>query len=259
MRNKFLKKFLIIVFLLLIPVLVNSQPEPLQIPDISINFNNNEGFSTTLTPTLEIFLIITVLSIAPSLLMLLTSFTRIVIVLGFTRQALGTRQAPPNQVLVALALFLTIMIMFPIFTNIYDNAITPYNEGIIGYEEAVERTWEHFQTFMLNEITAHKNQDNIFMLASALNVEISDIADTPFQILIPSFVLSELEISFKMGILIYLPFIIVDMIVASILLSMGMMMIPPVLISLPFKLLLFVLINGWDLLVGSLVRSFSGG
>ncbi|BBE31299.1 flagellar biosynthetic protein FliP [Tepiditoga spiralis] len=227
------------------------------IPGISININqNNTG---TLTPTLLIILIISVLSIAPGLLMMLTSFTRIVIVMGFLRQAIGTRQAPPNQVLVSIALLLTIMIMYPTFNNVYEKAIVPYNNGTIGYEKAFENTWTEFKTFMLREITYHKNQDDIYMLASSLKVKIKDIKDTPFQILVPAFALSELEIAFKMGILIYLPFIIVDMVVASVLLSMGMMMIPPILISLPFKLLLFVIINGWDLLMGSLINSFAGG
>ncbi|HOO74388.1 MAG TPA: flagellar type III secretion system pore protein FliP [Tepiditoga sp.] len=228
-----------------------------QVPGLSIEINPTEP--TNLTPTLVILLALTVLSVAPSLLMMLTSFTRITIVFGFLRQALGTRQSPPNQVLVALALFLTIMIMFPVFNSVYNDAIVPYNDNKIGYEEAIDITWGNFKDFMLREIVSHKNQDNIFMLASSMKYEIKSIEDTPFQILVPAFALSEIEIAFKMGILIYIPFIIVDMVVASILLSMGMMMIPPVLISLPFKVLLFVLINGWDLLIGSLVRSFAGG
>jgi flagellar biosynthetic protein FliP len=228
----------------------------LTLPNIDIKVDSS---GQDLTPAITIFLIITVLSLAPSFLMLMTSFTRIAVVLSFVKQAIGARQAPPNQVVVALALFLTILIMFPVFSNVYNKAIVPYNSGTIGYEKAVERTWNEFKTFMLREIVNHKNQDNIYMLAQSTNIEIKDINDTPFQVLIPAFALSELEISFKMGILIYLPFIIVDMVVASILLSMGMMMIPPVMISMPFKILLFVLVNGWDLLIGSLVRSFSGG
>lgn len=256
MIKKDLKKIIFIIILLLIPTIFTTQVNIPQIPDISIDFEETQN---TLTPVLEILLAITILSVAPGFLMLLTSFTRIVVVLSFVRQAIGTRQAPPNQVLVALALFLTIMIMYPIFNNVYNDAIIPYTNEEIGYEEAWDTGWNEFRTFMLNQIVSHRNQDNIFMLASNLGVEINDISETPFQILIPAFALSELEISFKMGILIYMPFIIVDMLVASVLLSMGMMMIPPILISLPFKVLLFVVVNGWDVLVGSLVRSFTGG
>ncbi len=151
--------------------------------------------------------------------------------------------------------------MSPVFNQIYQNAIIPYTEEKISYTQMFENTWNPIKKFMINEIVAHKNQDNVFMLASSVHKEIKNINDTPPEILIPAFALSELEISFKMGVLIYIPFIIVDMVVASILLSMGMMMIPPIMISMPFKLLLFILVNGWDLLIGGLIRSFqtSGG
>jgi len=228
-------------------------------PLIDIQINNNNDGTNILTPTLTILLVVTVLSLAPGFLMLFTSFTRIVIVLGFVRQALGTRQSPPNQVLLALALFLTIMIMFPVFNGVYQKAILPYNEGTIGYKEAIEITMGEFKTFMISQIVAHKNEDDIYMLSSAMNVSISNIEETPFNILVPAFAISELEIAFKMSILIYLPFIIIDMVVASILLSMGMIMIPPVLISLPFKIMIFVMVNGWDLLISGLVKSFTGG
>lgn len=204
-------------------------------------------------------MIVTVLSLAPGFLMLFTSFTRIVVVLSFLRQAMGTRQAPPNQVMLALALFLTIMIMFPVFNGVYQEAIVPYNQNEISYEEAIQISWQQFKNFMISEIVAHKNEDDIYMLASSMGETIDNIEDTPFQILVPAFAISELEIAFKMSILLYLPFIIVDMVVASILLSMGMIMIPPILISLPFKIMIFVMVNGWDLLIGGLVRSFVRG
>lgn len=204
-------------------------------------------------------MIVTVLSLAPGFLMLFTSFTRIVVVLSFLRQAMGTRQAPPNQVMLALALFLTIMIMFPVFNGVYQEAIVPYNQNEISYEEAIQISWQQFKNFMISEIVAHKNEDDIYMLASSMGETIDKIEDTPFQILVPAFAISELEIAFKMSILLYLPFIIVDMVVASILLSMGMIMIPPILISLPFKIMIFVMVNGWDLLIGGLVRSFVRG
>ncbi len=150
--------------------------------------------------------------------------------------------------------------MFPVFNAVYQKAILPYNEGTIGYKEAIEIATGEFKTFMLSQIVAHKNEDDIYMLSSAMNISISNIEETPLNILIPAFAISELEIAFKMSILIYLPFIIIDMVVASILLSMGMIMIPPpVLISLPFKIMIFVMVNGWDLLISGLVKSFTGG
>lgn len=257
MTIKLIKKIIIIILLLSISTFLFSQEIP-QTPSLNIQINP-EGDINTLSPTLTIFLIVTLLSLAPGFLMLFTSFTRIVVVLSFVRQAMGTRQAPPNQVMLALALFLTIMIMFPIFNNVYQNAIIPYNNGEIGYEEAIQITWDQFKNFMISEIVAHKNEDDIYMLSSAMSIELNDIQQTPFQILVPAFAISELEIAFKMSILIYLPFIIIDMVVASILLSMGMIMIPPILISLPFKIMIFVMVNGWDLLIGGLVRSFTGG
>ncbi|UYP00434.1 flagellar type III secretion system pore protein FliP [Oceanotoga sp. DSM 15011] len=255
MKSILNKKFFIILFIIFINIL--SFSENIGLPDISIDIQQTQP--NTLNPVLEIVLIITVISIAPGLLMLLTSFTRLVVTMGFLRQALGTRQAPPNQVLVALALFLTIMIMYPTFDRVYNEAIIPYNNQEIGYEEVIEKAYNPFKDFMLREIIDHKNQDNIILLANSTNTQIQNIEDTPFQILIPAFALSELEISFKMGLLLYIPFILVDMVVASILLSMGMIMIPPVLISLPFKIMLFIIVNGWDLVIGSLVRSFGGG
>jgi flagellar biosynthetic protein FliP len=257
MKSRIIKILVVLGLFLTIVSLTFSQ-QTSNSPLIDIRINNSEGTSI-LTPTLTILLIVTVLSLAPGFLMLFTSFTRIVIVLGFVRQAMGTRQSPPNQVLLALALFLTIMIMFPVFNAVYQKAILPYNEGTIGYKEAIEIATGEFKTFMLSQIVAHKNEDDIYMLSSAMNISISNIEETPLNILIPAFAISELEIAFKMSILIYLPFIIIDMIVASILLSMGMIMIPPVLISLPFKIMIFVMVNGWDLLISGLVKSFTGG
>jgi flagellar biosynthetic protein FliP len=253
------KIFLLIIFLMIF--FIGSAQEPLPIPEISINIGGNTPGPNTLIPTLEILLLLAVLSLAPSLIMMLTSFMRIIIVLSFLRTAMGSRQAPPNQVLIGIALILTFLIMSPVFNEIYQKAIIPYSEEKISYTQMFENTWNPIKKFMINEIVAHKNQDNVFMLAASVHKELKDINNTPPEILIPAFALSELEISFKMGVLIYIPFIIVDMVVASILLSMGMMMIPPIMISMPFKLLLFILVNGWDLLIGGLIRSFqiSGG
>ncbi|GAB6189439.1 flagellar type III secretion system pore protein FliP [Marinitoga arctica] len=260
MKMTFNKKLFLIIFFLLI-FFVGSAQEPLPIPEISINIGGATPGPNTLIPTLEILLLLSVLTLAPSFIMMFTSFMRIIIVLSFLRTAMGSRQAPPNQVLIGIALILTFLIMSPIFTKIYEEAIIPYSEEKIGYTEMFEKTWLPIKNFMISEIVAHKNQDNVFMLASSVHKEIKNINEVSPEILIPAFALSELEISFKMGVLIYIPFIIVDMVVASILLSMGMMMIPPIMISMPFKLLLFILVNGWDLLIGGLIRSFqvSGG
>ncbi|KLO22394.1 flagellar biosynthesis protein FliP [Marinitoga sp. 1197] len=259
--KKCLNKKYILIILFLFLFFIGSAQEPLPIPEITINIGGNTPGPNTLIPTLEILLLLSILTLAPSFIMMFTSFMRIIIVLSFLRTALGSRQAPPNQVLIGIALILTFLIMSPVFNQIYQNAIIPYSEEKISYTQMFENTWNPIKNFMINEIVSHKNQDNIFMLASSVKKEIKNVNDTPPEILIPAFALSELEISFKMGVLIYIPFIIVDMVVASILLSMGMVMIPPIMISIPFKLLLFILVNGWDLLIGGLIRSFqtSGG
>ncbi|OQY10253.1 MAG: flagellar biosynthetic protein FliP [Marinitoga sp. 4572_148] len=261
MKKIYNNKKLVLIILFLFIFFIGSAQEPIPIPEISIQVGGNTPGPDTLIPTLEILLLISVISLAPSFIMMFTSFMRIIIVLSFLRTAMGSRQAPPNQVLIGIALILTFLIMSPIFNKIYNEAIIPYTEEKISYTQMFERTWNPIKNFMIGEIVAHKNQDNVFMLAASVHKEIKNINDTPPEILIPAFALSELEISFKMGVLIYIPFIIVDMVVASILLSMGMMMIPPIMISMPFKLLLFILVNGWDLLIGGLIRSFqiSGG
>lgn len=186
--------------------------------------------------TLEILLLITVLALAPSILVLMTSFTRIIVVFSFLRNALGTRQTPTNQILIGLSLFLTFFIMEPVFKDIYNYALQPYMNGEIGYEEMFKRAMVPIRGFMIKQIKIHHNEDNIDMLLESLKrPKVKNIEDTPTSVLIPAFVISELEIAFKMGILLYIPFILVDMIVASILLAMGMIMVPPVLVSLPSK------------------------
>ncbi|ANQ53864.1 flagellar biosynthesis protein FliP [Thermosipho sp. 1063] len=247
----------VVILLLLLSFFVFAQNE-MPLPGISLQITPTQQ-PRELVNTLEILLLLTILSLAPSILILFTSFTRIIIVFSFVRNALGTRQTPPNQVLIGLALFLTFFIMQPVWNDVYNNAITPYLNSEIGYEEMFSRTMDRFRTFMLTEIKVHHNEDNIFMLAENVGQNISDIEKTPNSILIPAFIIGELEIGFKMGILLYVPFIVMDMVVASILLSLGMIMIPPVLVSLPFKILLFVLVNGWDMLIGSLIKSFGGG
>lgn len=248
------KRWLVLALLLIVSLSFAQEEVPF--PSISIRVNPPQN-QRDLVVTLEILLILTVLTLAPSILVLFTSFTRIIVVFSFLRNALGTRQTPPNQVLVGLALFLTFFIMQPVWNDIYNDALTPYLNGKIGYQEMFDRTMNRVRQFMINELKNHHNEDNVFLLASSVGSKLNKVEDAPNSVIIPAFVLGELEIGFKMGILLYVPFIVIDMVVASVLLSMGMIMIPPVLVSLPFKVLLFIAVNGWDLLVGGLIKSFA--
>jgi flagellar biosynthetic protein FliP len=216
-----------------------------------LSLDVGEGGSAT-ARMIQIIALITLLSVAPSLLMMVTSFTRIVIVLSFVRTALGTATTPPNQVLIALAMFLTFFIMAPTFKASYEQGISPLIEEKISEEEAFKKTAEPFHKFMLFHVR-EKDLD-LFMSISKTKVEKPQM--TPYEVLIPAFMISELRRAFEIGFLIFVPFLIIDMLVASILMAMGMMMLPPVVISLPFKLIFFVLVDGWYMVAGSLVRSF---
>lgn len=215
-----------------------------------ISYSNGDG---DLSGAIKILLVLTVISLAPSILIMLTSFTRIIIVLHFVRQAIGTQTVPPNQVLVGLALFLTLFIMRPVFVEINDNAIKPLDAGEITQEEALENGLEPLREFMYGQTQA--KDLNLFLEISD-NEDATSVDDVPFEVLVPSFILSELRTAFIIGFLIYIPFIIIDMVVASVLMSMGMMMLPPTTISMPFKILLFILADGWDLVIGNLVKTF---
>ena len=206
-----------------------------------------------LAVVLQIFLLMTILSLAPAILIMLTSFTRIVIVLSLLRRALGTMQMPPNQVIIGLALFLTFFIMTPVWQAINQNALQPYLDDKIGQEEALQNAAEPLRKFMFKQT---REKDLALFVNIAKMERPKNIDDIPLSVLIPSFIISEVKTAFQIGLLLYVPFLIIDMVVASVLLSMGMMMLPPIMISLPFKLMLFVLSDGWNLLVGSLVRSF---
>ncbi len=219
---------------------------------VSIGIAAGDGES--LASVMQILLILTVLSLAPSILIMLTSFTRCVIVLHFVRAAIGTQTVPPNQVLVGLALFLTFYIMAPTFNQVYTDAIEPLSNNEISVEEAYEAGIEPLRDFMLKQ-TADKDLKTFVDIARLENVESYD--DIPITVIIPSFILSELRIAFIIGFLIYLPFIVIDMVVASTLMSMGMMMLSPTIISLPFKLLLFVMADGWNLVIKNLVLTFN--
>jgi len=218
---------------------------------LNISYNNNG--ESGLSANIKILIFLTIISLAPSILIMMTSFTRIIIVLHFTRAALNTQTAPPNQVIVGLSLFLTLFIMGPIFTQINETAIKPLDAGEITQEQALETGLKPLREFMYKQ-TQTKDIKLFLDIAQITDVETQE--DVPTTVLIPSFIISELRAAFIMGFLIYIPFIIIDMVVASTLMSMGMMMLPPTTISMPFKILLFVLADGWNLIIGNLVKTF---
>jgi flagellar biosynthetic protein FliP len=220
-------------------------------PSITIDLGSGTRGQTAVV--LQILALLTVLSLAPALFIMVTSFTRIVIVLAFLRQALGTQQVPPNQILISLAVFLTIFVMAPVGQTVYTDAIQPMLAEQITYEQAWTKGSAPIRTFMLNQVR-EKDLDLFVQLAKLPKP--ASLGDIPTHVVVPAFILSELRIAFQIGFLIYIPFLIVDMVVASVLMSMGMMLLPPVVISLPFKLILFVLADGWYLVVGSMVKSF---
>lgn len=217
-----------------------------------LNIDGVEGGSAA-ARMIQIILLLTIISLAPSILVMVTSFIRIVVVLAFMRTALGLQTTPPNQVLVALALFMTFFIMAPTMEKAYEDGILPLIEESITERQALERTAQPFRLFMLKHVR-DKDLELFMNMVPDLTVEVPE--ETPYRVLIPAFMISELKRAFEIGFLLFIPFLIIDMLVASTLMAMGMMMLPPVLISLPFKLIFFVLIDGWYMLVGSLVRSF---
>ena len=209
-----------------------------------------------ISTTLEILFLFTVLTIAPSILVMTTSFARIAIVLSFLRRALATQQTPPNNILNAMALILTFMIMTPTWSRVYNDALGPYLDNEIPQQEAFTKGMTPIREFMFNQV--RKKDIQLFLdISKTTNVKTRE--DVPTMVLVPAFTVSELTRAFKMGFLIYLPFFIIDMVVASVLMSMGMMMLPPILVSLPFKILMFVLVDGWNLVIAELVRSFYAG
>tara|TARA_B100000674_G_C37933800_1_gene959262 strand:+ start:964 stop:1722 length:759 start_codon:yes stop_codon:yes gene_type:complete len=222
------------------------------IPGINISVDQADTPSQVAT-TLQIVFLLTLLTLAPALLIMTTSFTRFVIVFSFLRQALGTPQTPSNQIVVGLALFLTIFVMMPVYQDINENALQPYLDNRITQEIFLERTSVPVKRFM-QQYTREKDLA-LFMKITNLPRP-RTIDDVPVWVVIPAFVLSELKTAFQIGFVIYIPFLVIDMVVASVLMAMGMMMLPPIMISLPFKLMLFVLVDGWHLLVGSMVKSF---
>lgn len=204
--------------------------------------------------SLQIVFILTVLALAPSILIMTTAFTRIIVVLSFLRQALGTRELPPNQILVGLALFMTAFIMAPVWNQINANALAPYTAGTIKQEEALRRAADPLRGFMLKQT---REKDIALFVYASKGPKPASPKDVPMTILIPAFIISELKTAFIIGFVLYIPFLVIDMVVASILMSMGMMMLPPQMVSMPFKLILFVLVDGWYLIIKSLVGTFA--
>ena len=211
-----------------------------------------------LSSTIQVMLVLTVLSLAPAVLLMTTCFVRIVVVLGLLRQAVGTQQLPPSQVITSLALFLTLLVMTPVWKAVYDDAIVPYRNQQIGLDEAWTAGAAPIRRFMSMQIERSKNSDDVwlFMRYVPQSTTPKSYDDVPIQALLPAFMLSELKTSFLIGFQIYLPFLIIDLVVAAVTVSMGMLMVPPAMISLPFKLILFVLLDGWHLVVGMLLESF---
>ena len=239
----------ILIALLLATAVLFAQS--VEVPTMNFSLSSPDS-PKQLVSSLNVLALLTLLFLAPSILLVMTTFTRFVIVFGFLRTALGTQQVPPTQVLVMLALILTIFVMEPIGTKAYEQGIKPYVEEKISYEEAYIRTTEPFKNFMIRN-TREKDLALFVRIRKMENP--STIADVPLSVIVPAFVISELKTAFEIGFLLFLPFLVIDMVVASILMSMGMMMLPPVMISLPFKILVFVLIDGWNLLIGNLIAS----
>ncbi len=252
------KQYLVLILIIFILFSLNIDTyaqEGFNIPDISLDISspNQSGEGSDLVLSLRILGLLTVLSLAPAIVIMFTSFTRVIIVFSIIKRALSIRNMPPNQVLIGLAIFLTIFIMAPVWQTVNTEALQPYLNEEISIDQAYNRTEEPLRDFMFKQTS----EDSI-----ALFVEMSEMerpenqADIPLYVLIPAFLTNEIKIAFQIGFMIYIPFLMIDMIVASILMSMGMMMLPPVIISLPFKILLFVLVDGWHLIINSLVQTF---
>ncbi|MCX7984347.1 MAG: flagellar type III secretion system pore protein FliP [Bacteroidetes bacterium] len=249
---KWFVSIIVLVALLLCASVVQAQQTPLPLPKVSIEVGKSTS-PQEVAVTLQILFLMTILSLAPALLILTTSFTRIVIVLHFVKQAMGTPQMPPSQVLVGLALFLTFFIMAPAWNRVYTDALSPYMNNKITAQQAYEKGIQPIREFMFK----HTREEDLALFMQMAQIKKPETrADLPTYILIPAFALSELRAGFQIGFLIFIPFLIIDLMVASILMSLGMMMLPPVMISLPFKILLFVLVDGWHLVVYSVLTSY---
>ncbi len=243
----------IVPFIALLLVLAPHGAAAVNLPTLSFGVKD-AATPAEVSTALQVLFVLTILTVSPAILLMTTAFTRIVIVLSFVRQAMGTQNTPPNQVLLGLALFLTFFVMAPAFNKINTEALQPYMQETITQQQAMERSVNVMRDFMFSQVQESELQLFIDITEEEQPANKKDISS---MILIPAFMLSELKRSFQMGFMIYVPFLVIDMLVASVLMSMGMMMLPPIVISLPFKLLLFVLVDGWQLVIGSLMKSFS--
>ena len=246
MRNKYFWLPLVMLFMLWLPDISMAQGLPM------VTVNSGKG-GQQYSLTLQLLGLMTVLTLLPSILLMMTSFVHIIIVLSILRQALGTGQTPPNTVLVGLALFLTFFIMTPVFDDVYANAIAPYMNGTLPFEKALAKAEVPVRDFMMLQT---REDDIAMFMQIAQRKEVASAAEVPFTTLVPAFLTSELKSAFMIGFMVYIPFVVIDLIVSSVLMSMGMMMLSPMIISMPFKLMLFVLVDGWTLLMGSLASSF---
>lgn len=242
-----------LLLLILILIFGISQPSSAQGPITGITFGTGEGTGATVD-TVRLMIFLTILSLAPSFLIMTTSFTRIIVVLSFLRNALGTQQTPPNTLLIGLALFLTLFVMQPVYSVIMEDAMTPFMAEEMAQQEAFDIAGTHLKDFMLRQT---REKDLALFLRASGSENVAEPMDLPLTTVIPAFALSELKTAFSIGFIIFIPFLVIDMVVSSILMSMGMFMLPPVMISLPFKVLLFVLVDGWYLVVESLLKSFA--
>ena len=248
-----------LVFILIVVMTINfaagmivfAEGETFDIPGISIQVNQPDT-NQEVADSIKIIALLTILGLAPSILIMMTCFTRFIIVLSFLRKAMSLQATPPNQVLVGLALFLTLFVMMPVITEVIDTAYEPFSKGEISQEVALENAQKPIKEFMLKQV---RSKDLALFLKISNNEDIESIDNVPISALIPAFIISELKTGFQIGFLLFIPFIVIDMIVASTLMALGMMMLPPVMISLPFKILLFVLVDGWHLIVEKLILS----
>lgn len=264
-RKKRFKRLIIFTgILVVIFCLIGGQA--LAEPTVSITKDGvNIGASSNpkeVSSSIQLLVMLTVLAVAPSILIMMTGFTRIIIILSFLRNALGTQQMPPNQVLIGLALFITLFVMSPVLTDINQNAFQPYTNGKITQQQAIQKSSQTIKTWMVKQIFSNKREKDLelFMTLSGQKnpIKVQDAATKlSLTVVAPAFLISELTVAFKFGFLIFLPFLIIDMVVSSALMSMGMMMLPPIMISLPFKILLFVLVDGWSMLTQSIITSFA--
>lgn len=245
MKNK--KIWLLVIFALFIMTGIAFADNTIGIPNIELNVGSEDS---GLTSTVQVIILLTVLSLAPSIIVMTTCFTRIIIILSFVRKALALQSTPPNQVLVGLALFLTLFVMNPVFTQIYEDAYLPLSEGSISQSVAFEKAMGPMRDFMFKQV---RSEDLALFVKLSDGKEVKSVEDVSTQALIPAFMISELKTSFIVGFLLFIPFIVIDLVVASTLMSLGMMMLPPVMISLPFKILLFILIDGWNLLIKAII------